>query len=193
MKLTQKIQRAINLASRLHASQVRKGDNNLPYISHPYSVAWILSNYTNDEDIIVSGLLHDVLEDVKGYYYDDMVRDFGEKIAQIVKGVSEDKDPNVEIDEKATWEERKAKYLSTLEHDSEESLMVCAADKIHNLQSMIDAYQEKGEALWDNFNSPKGRKLWLYQEVLKLLKIKLNSPIVIELEDVYRQAEKILL
>jgi hypothetical protein len=47
---------------------------------------------------------------------------------------------NVEIDEKATWEERKMKYLFALEHDSEESLMVCAADKIHNLQSMIDAY-----------------------------------------------------
>jgi (p)ppGpp synthase/HD superfamily hydrolase len=91
MKLTPKIQQAINLVSRLHAGQVRKGDDNLPYISHPNSVAWILSNYTNDEDIIVSGLLHDVLEDVKGYYYDDMVRDFGEKIAQIVKGVSEDK------------------------------------------------------------------------------------------------------
>jgi (p)ppGpp synthase/HD superfamily hydrolase len=43
MKLTKKIQKAINLASRLHSGQVRKGDDNLPYISHPYSVAWILS------------------------------------------------------------------------------------------------------------------------------------------------------
>jgi len=193
MKLTQKIQKAINLSSELHAGQVRKGDDDLPYISHPYSVAWILGNYTNDEDIIVSGLLHDVLEDVKGYHYADMVRDFGEKIAQTVKGVSEDKDPNIESDEKATWEERKRKYLSALEHDSEESLMVCAADKIHNLQSMINAYQAKGEALWDNFNSPKEKKLWLYKEVLKLLKIRLNSPIVAELDAVYRQAEKMLL
>jgi (p)ppGpp synthase/HD superfamily hydrolase len=190
MKLTPKIQKAINLSSELHAGQVRKGDDNLPYISHPYSVA---CNYTNDEDIIVSGLLHDVLEDVKGYYYDDMVRDFGEKIAQIVKGVSEDKDPNVESEEKATWEERKRKYLNTLESDSEESLMVCAADKIHNLQSMMDAYQVKGETLWNNFNSPKEKKLWLYKEVLKILKVRLNSLIVAELDAVYRQAEKILL
>ncbi len=193
MKLTQKIQQAINLASRLHLGQVRKGDSGLPYISHPFSVAWILSNYTGDEDIVVAGILHDVLEDVKGYYYDDMVRDFGERVAQIVKGVSEDKDPNVESDEKATWEERKSKYLANLKNDSDEALMVCAADKIHNLQSMISAYQEKGDALWDNFNSPKEKKLWLYQEILRFMKGRLNNPIVDELEEVYIQAEKSLL
>lgn len=193
MTLTPKIQKAINLASRLHLGQVRKGDSGLPYISHPFSVAWILSNYTEDEDIIVSGLLHDVLEDVKGYYYDDMVRDFGERVARIVKGVSEDKDPNVESDDKTTWEERKMKYLVGLEHDNEESLMVCTADKIHNLQSMIGAYREKGEALWNNFNSPKERKLWLYKEILKFMKGRLDNPIVKKLEEVYSQAEKILL
>ncbi len=193
MKLTQKIQKAINLASRLHLDQTRKGDSGLPYISHPFSVAWILSNYTNDEDIIVGGLLHDVLEDVKGYYYDDLAKDFGERVAQIVKGVSEDKDPNIESDDKATWETRKLKYLAGLEHDSDESLMVCCADKIHNLQSMINAYQEKGEELWVHFNSPKEKKLWLYKEILKFMKGKLDNPIVTELEEVYSQAEKSLL
>ncbi|MFZ4648385.1 MAG: HD domain-containing protein [Patescibacteria group bacterium] len=193
MKLSPRIQQAINLASRLHEGQVRKGDIHLPYISHPVSVAWILSNYTDDEDIIIAGLLHDVLEDVKNYYYGDLLKTFGERVAQIVKGVSEDKNPNEEIDEAATWLERKNKYLAALEDDSDEALMVCAADKIHNLQSMINAYQVKGEALWDHFNAPKEKKLWLYEEIAKLLKERLNSPIVAELESVYAQAEKILL
>lgn len=193
MKLTHRIQQAINLASRLHSGQVRKGDVDLPYISHPFSVAWILSNYTDDEDIIIGGLLHDTLEDVKGYYYEDLKRDFGVKVAEIVKGVSEDKDPNIESDDKATWEDRKTKYLAGLDNDSDESLMVCAADKIHNLQSMINAYQEKGEALWDSFNSPKDKKLWLYEEIAKILHKRLNNPIVGELEAVYREAEKILI
>ena len=193
MKLTPKIQQAINLASRLHSGQTRKGDSGLPYISHPFSVAWILSNYTDDEDVIVGALLHDVLEDVKGYYYDDLVKDFNERVAQIVKGVSEDKDPNIESDGQATWETRKLKYLAGLENDSDESLLVCCADKIHNLQSMIDAYKEKGEELWTYFNSPKDKKLWIYQEILKFMKKRLNSPIVSELEDVYSQAEKFLL
>jgi len=193
MKLTPRIQKAINSASRLHAGQVRKGDITLPYISHPFAVAWILSNYTDDEDIIIAGLLHDVLEDVEDYYYADLIKDFGIKVAEIVKGVSEDKNPNVERDDKATWEERKSKYLAGLENDSDESLMVCAADKIHNLESMISAYQEKGEALWDDFNSPKEKKLWLYEEIVKLLKERLSNPIVEELEKTYQLAEKILL
>ena len=71
--------------------------------------------------------------------------------------------------------------------------MVCAADKIHNLQSMINAYKKKGDALWDNFNSPKEKKLWLYQEILKFMKGRLNNPIVNELEEVYNQSEKTLL
>lgn len=193
MKLTSRIQQAINAASRLHSGQVRKGDINLPYISHPFSVAWILSNYTDDEDIIIAGLLHDVLEDVEDYYYADLKRDFGDKVAQIVKGISEDKNPNVERDDKATWEDRKTKYLAGLEDDSDESLMVCAADKIHNLESMVNAYQEKGEALWVDFNSPKEKKLWLYEEITKLLKERLDNPIVDELEKTYHRAEEILL
>jgi (p)ppGpp synthase/HD superfamily hydrolase len=193
MKLTPRIQKAINSASRLHAGQVRKGDVNLPYISHPFAVAWILSNYTDDEDIIIAGLLHDVLEDVEDYYYADLIKDFGPKVAEIVKGISEDKNPNVERDDKATWEDRKTRYLAGLENDSDETLMVFAADKIHNLESMISAYQEKGEALWDDFNSPKEKKLWLYEEIVKLLKERLSNPIVEELEKTYRLAEKILL
>jgi len=49
MKLTPKIQKAITKASILHLGQKRKGDGS-PYILHPYSVAFILSHYTDDED-----------------------------------------------------------------------------------------------------------------------------------------------
>lgn len=49
MILTPKIQKAINLASKLHLGQMRKSDPELPYISHLFSVAWILSNYTMDK------------------------------------------------------------------------------------------------------------------------------------------------
>ena len=49
---TSHIQKAINKAADLHRGQIRKGDG-LPYIVHPFSVALILSNYTDDEDIII--------------------------------------------------------------------------------------------------------------------------------------------
>jgi (p)ppGpp synthase/HD superfamily hydrolase len=194
MKLTPKIREAIDLASRLHNGQLRKAEGNLPYISHPFAVAWILSSYTDDEDTIIAGLLHDVLEDVEGYYYQDLVRDAGANVAEIVKGVSEDRDyGEEEIDPKSTWEERKIKYLAALEYDRRESLMVCAADKIHNLESMMALYRQAGESMWQHFNSPKGKKLWLYQEISKFLRTKLDNPIIDELDRVYAEAEKLML
>ena len=78
---TSHIQKAINKAADLHRGQIRKGDG-LPYIVHPFSVALILLKYTNDEDIIAAGLLHDVLEDVEGYEYEDLKRNFTKKIRQ---------------------------------------------------------------------------------------------------------------
>jgi hypothetical protein len=181
MKLTKKIQKAIDLASRLHLGQTRKGEQDLPYISHPFSVAWILAEYTDNEDIIVAGLLHDVLEDVKDYGYADLKNDFGEKMARIVRGVSEDKDPNVSSDEKATWEERKQKYLQNLKKESRSALLVSAADKIYNLRSMVAAYQLQGEALWERFNAPADKRLWFYEEMVNALKGRIDKRMLAEL------------
>lgn len=203
MKLTVKIKKAIDLASELFVGQIRKG-NDVPAVSHSFSVAWILSNYTEDEDIIVAGLLHDVLGDVKGYYFSDLERDFGSRVAKIVSGVSENKDPNIEEDAKKTWRERKEKYLDNLRSQDEATLMVCAADKIHNLQSIVEGYKKHGEKLWEKFNSPSDKRLWVYKEAVDILKERLNNPIaddlggiyskiVLDLEGEYFETEKILL
>lgn len=190
MKLTSKIQKAINFASRLHAKQTRKGEKDLPYVSHCFATAWILHEYSKDEDVIVAGLLHDVLEDVPGYGYEKLKKDFGLRVAKIVKGVSEDKDPNFKSDEKNSWLERKQKYLNNLKKDSKESLMVCVADKIHNLQSMREVYRNQGEKMWKNFNSPKDKKIWFFEEIYKIVKKKLKNKIVGELGRELRLAKK---
>ena len=195
LTFTPKIQKAIVRSTQLHWNQTRKGDG-LPYIIHPYSVAFIVSRYTKDEDTIAAAFLHDVLEDVKKEEYNDkqMIKEFGQNVFNIVKGVSEEKDASItKKEEKATWEERKRKYLERLRHDSEGSLIVCAADKIHNLQSMIDAYKVQGDKLFSKFNSPATKKLWFYGEVLKVLKEKLNNKIVKELELVFKEASAILI
>lgn len=184
MQLTPRLHKAIYQAAVLHNGQTRKADG-APYIIHPYAVAWILANYTDNEDIIIAGLLHDVLEDVKGYRVEDMQRDFGEQVTRIVKEVSEDKDPNIEQDDKATWQMRKEKYLANLANDSYEALMVCCADKIYNLTSMLEVYKIQGEKMWQKFNAPIDKQLWFYQEILKILQTKLNNPIVQELSTVY--------
>jgi len=191
MLLTDKIQKALNVATDKHHGQMRKSSGH-PYIVHPFSVAIILSEYTHDDNVIAAGLLHDLLEDVEGYDYVDLERDFGKKVADIVKGVSEDKDFDNGGTSKETWQERKDKYLKNLRSDSYESLLVCAADKIHNLRSMSTIYKQMGEEMWDDFNAPVERQLWYYQSVIEVLREELQNDIVIELEENFEKFKRVI-
>jgi len=193
MSISTNVQKAINKAAELHVNQIRKGspENPIPYITHPFSVAFIISKYTTDEATIVAALLHDVLEDVKKEVYsqDQMINDFGKEVYEIVKGVSEDKDANItKEEEKRTWRQRKEKYIRHLHEDSEKSLMVCCDDKIHNIMSLCEVYEKSRDkvTVLSPFNAPEDKKvniLWYYSEVLKVLKEKLHNPIVTELQE----------
>lgn len=186
MKLTPQIEKAIKKASVLHRNQVRKKDGT-PYISHLFSVAWILSNYTDDEDIIVAGILHDTIEDTD-YKVEELENDFGSKIKTIVLGVTED--ANIK-----DWLERKKDYLETMERDGFESLMVCAADKLHNLMSVDFNFNIYGKGIWSQISGAPSPEIyfWYHGESLKILKEKLKNPIVDELEKQYTETHGIML
>jgi (p)ppGpp synthase/HD superfamily hydrolase len=168
MNYNSQIQKAIHLAALWHKGQTRKNDRT-PYIVHPVGVAWILSDVTDDEDIICAGLLHDVLEDVSLSKAADIEREFGKRTLQMVQDVSEDKDPESNYDEKATWKERKEKYLAHLAKASDEAKLVSCADKIHNLSCLLEDHRRMGDTIWKNFNATPTQKLWYEQEVLKLV------------------------
>lgn len=195
MKLTPLIQKAIDTAARLHRHQSRKNDKDLPYVSHPFSVALILGEYTTKPEIIAAGLLHDVLEDVKGYSYDDLLKDFGPEVASLVKAVSEDKDPTSEIDKRITWMDRKKGYLENLAKHGPEALLICAADKIHNLRSTTEWYYETGEKTWERFNASLQNQIWYHQSVLRIVKIGLRGNMIVgalekEIEEFIRVSAK---
>ena len=80
--MTQRIYDAINMVAILHNGQYRK-DKKTPFITHPFFVGMVLSHYTDDEDIVIAGLFHDVLEDVPGQTRDHIARDFGDRVADI--------------------------------------------------------------------------------------------------------------
>lgn len=182
MKLTPLIQKAINKAAVLHEGQTRKICRD-PFIIHPYSVTAILSGYTDDEEVLVAALLHDVLEDVKGYREADMRREFGDRVTDLVLEVSEDKDPNVEYDEKTTWKERKVGYLEGLRRDSREALMISAADKLHGLTDINDNMEGLGVSIFDGFNAGVGDQAWFFTELVGVLKDRLpDSGLVRDLE-----------
>ncbi len=183
------ILKTIERAAELHQKQFRKGERKLPYISHPFGVAFLLAKYTDDENIIIASLLHDVLEDVPGYYLSDMITEFGEVVTSYVEEVSEQKDPNVPTDKKQDWEFRKVKYLEHLSTASEGALLICAADKLHNLITKFRDFNTYGTDMWLRFNAGKEQQQWYYNGILTVLKQKLNNPIVAELESVLTEAQ----
>lgn len=180
MIFTPRLDEAIKLASRLHREQTRRDIGKTPYISHLVSVATLLSEVTNDEDIIIAGLMHDALEDVPGYTYDDLVRDCGERVALIVKHVTEPLDANKDMNDQMPWLERKEIYLNNLRNGGAESAMVSSADKIHNTESFIRDSKYEDENFLSRFSSSARNRLWFHEQVLLVVMEKLgeNHPLV---------------
>lgn len=79
------IQRAYDYSYRMHAGQTRKSGQ--PYIVHPVSVAAILADLRLDAASVCAGLLHDVVEDTLATS-DELTREFGTEVAELVDGVT---------------------------------------------------------------------------------------------------------
>ena len=177
MHLTPLIQKAINRSAELHREHVRKFSG-VPYIVHPFSVAIILSEYTTDEHTIAAGLLHDVVEDVENYELEDVQDEFGKRVAKIVRGVTEIKHSASDTEEAATWNERKNAYIANLKKAPEESLLVAAADKIHNIHSLLDAHNDLGDEFWNRFHGSPQKQVWFFEEVYKVISDRTDNQIV---------------
>jgi (p)ppGpp synthase/HD superfamily hydrolase len=175
MIFTPRIDEAIKLATRLHRNQVRNDDHKTPYVSHLVSVAAILSEVTDDEDIIIAGLMHDSLEDVPEYSYEKLIVDCGDRVAGIVKHVTEPLDANKEAGEQLPWLTRKEAYLEVLRKGGVESAMVSCADKIHNMDSFIRDVASEGDAFKARFGSSIRNRLWFHEQVLILVTRKLGD------------------
>lgn len=194
MFLTPKIEQAIVRATVLHQSQKRKVSG-VPYIVHPYAVAFLLAHYTDDEDVIIAGLMHDALEDVPEYTEAMLREEFGERAFRIVKEVTEDYLQGGQgkrlAQDSASWRQRKAGYIENLKNDSQEALLVATADKIHNMRGLIDEYRVHGESVWEKFRRPGSDLLWFYQTAAEAIGERLEHPLVDEMRRILADLEAI--
>ena len=170
-----RLMRGIAIASRAHDGHYRKGSG-VPYISHPMSVMLIAASVTNDEDVLLAALFHDILEDVpENYSRAEMEDEFGPRVVEIVEGVTKDSSL-------PSWQERADAYLEQLSHGSEESLIVAAADKFHNLSQTLEDLDRDGHALWDRFRSTPSQQLWWYTSVRNVIAERLpDMPLLADL------------
>ncbi|MBQ7668688.1 MAG: bifunctional (p)ppGpp synthetase/guanosine-3',5'-bis(diphosphate) 3'-pyrophosphohydrolase [Clostridia bacterium] len=79
------VKKAYEFAKMAHEGQTRESGD--PFFKHPAKVALLLTAFELDDASICAGLLHDVIEDTK-YTYEDIEREFGKEIADLVEGVT---------------------------------------------------------------------------------------------------------
>ncbi|MFL5555084.1 MAG: HD domain-containing protein [Gemmatimonadaceae bacterium] len=187
------INHAFAFAAKHHDRQVRKGTK-LPYLTHPANVAVILTRYGRDNDTVVAGILHDVIEDcIRDGYTREMLEQriadkFGAKVLDTVLAVTyrRNDDDGVEL----SGEERREDYLERLERANEEARWVCVADKIHNAATIIADLRRTvdPETVWNRFGSGRaGTARWYRQVYERLREVGFDTPIMAELDKVSRE------
>jgi (p)ppGpp synthase/HD superfamily hydrolase len=162
--LTERFQRAFNLASQVHAAQVRKATR-VPYLAHLMSVAALVLEYGGSEDAAIGGLLHDAVEDSDdGTKMETQIRqEFGNRVADIVMGCSDA--VAVPGQKKSPWRDRKQQYIDRVAAETDpDVLLVSACNKLHNARAIVADLRELGPALWDRFSQhDPTAHLWYYQ------------------------------
>ena len=181
---SQRYEAALALVARRHDGQRRKGGD-LPYLTHLVHVARILEPY--GEDAVIAGLLHDILEDTCRTHDEIcevsmLIRDsFGAHVLEAVEAVSEQK--VTRSGEKIPWRERKESYVAHLRRAPLLALQVSAADKIHNMATLVLELEEKGPEVWTRFRASAEESIWFYEAVKDAVAERLGArdPLVEEL------------
>lgn len=183
------IEQAIRAASVLHKDQVRKGSAPYPYITHLFAVAMIVADYTDDENVIVAALLHDTLEDTD-YTEAELREDFGGPVADIVCAVTEPPANKNNYHEVLT---QKKQYLKQIKSAEQSVLIIVAADKIHNMRSMVEEYYDNPSGFFADFGVALNDRLRLYQEMSNVLNRSLKNAILTEFNTVFKEYKDFIL
>jgi len=122
--------KAMNFVAQKHIDQRRKGERAEPYINHVIEVAGLVAEHTRGKNpiAVIAALCHDTIEDTKTTY-EELVREFGENVADIVRETTDDKSLPKHV--------RKQLQIEHASHASDEAKMVKMADKISNLRSIL--------------------------------------------------------
>lgn len=159
----EKLNEAIGFATRCHAGQMRKMAN-IPYILHPLEVAAIIGSISDNEDLMIAGLLHDTVEDCGTD--PRLIREtFGPRVAALVQSETEDKLSDRPPAE--TWQERKEESLLMLRHTKDRDVKILwLADKLSNIRSFYREHQKNGDAMWQNLHQKDpAMQGWYYKTI----------------------------
>lgn len=179
---------ALDYAAEAHQAQARKGTS-IPYLSHLLGVASLVMEHGGDEDQVIAGLLHDVLEDCGPNHREHIQELFGPKVLAIVQACTDGTPDSSGL--KAPWRERKERYLEHLKGAAREALLVAACDKLHNARA-IALDLAAGEDVFSRFTGGRVGTHWYYQSLVEVFRERLGAsdPLVIELGTAVKRFEQ---
>ena len=123
------VEHAYEVAAAQHSGTLRKSGD--PYITHPLAVATILAELGMNHETICAALLHDTIEDT-AYTLDELRREFGDEIAELVDGVT--KLDKVKYGD-AAQAETVRKMVVAMSRDIR-VLVIKLADRLHNMRTL---------------------------------------------------------
>ena len=172
---------AAKLEAACHKGQTRKGTK-IPFIMHPLEVMQILQGMDADTNLLIAGLLHDVVEDTNSTI--EEIKDiFGDDVVELVGRHTEDKTKS--------WKERKETSIKETLEAPLRLKMLILADKLANMRSMRKDYLILGDILWERFNAGLKQQAWYYGEMTGVLKDMQNypktAPYYLELVRLYKE------
>ncbi len=180
------INRAYSIAEDMHNGQLRKSGE--PYIIHPVEVARILAELGMDDETLVAGLLHDVIEDTP-YTKEQLSAEFGDEVLLLVDGVTKLGSIVFENKEEKQAENLRKMFLA-MSKDIR-VLIIKLADRLHNLRTINYMTEEKikekcRETL--EIYAPLASRLGIYTMKFEMEDIALKY---LEPEAYYELAEKV--
>lgn len=164
---TTDIKRAYEYAKYMHSGQKRESGQD--YIIHPLNVAFILAQMGCDKETIVSGILHDVVEDTEAKI-EDIKRSFGDEISTLVDGVT-----NLTNTYFSSKDAKNTANLEKIFISAQEDIRIIfikLADRLHNMRTLEyknnkDKQLSKAIETFDVY-APLAKKLGMYRMCTEL-------------------------
>ncbi len=187
------IEQAFARAARQFEGETRK-HTAIPYLSHLMSVAALVMEAGGDEVQVAAAFLHDSAEDMGGEAELGRIEaEFGPDVAAIVRDLSDSLVDTTADEIKEAWRPRKQRYIDHLQVAPERSLVVSAADKLHNARSILADLRQHGDAVWSRFNEKDPeRQLGYYRALAAVFHERLHSPLSDELTRTVDEIERLI-